>query len=351
MARIEVQMKTRIFLLIGVLLMAACGGGTPEATPTSVPTIAVPTSTVPATAIAATATPFPTLPAFTDTPTTGTETAATPGGPVVDRAAFIDDVTVPDGTDFAPGASFTKTWRVRNAGTSTWTTAYAIEFVNGTNSTNMATVTKVNLPNDVAPGATVDISVNMVAPSTLGSYTSLWQFVGASGNKFGVGPNFNELIYLQIDVITGGATSGGGVTAPAPTASGPLNPAKVVKASLTVDTANVLNDCPHTFVFRAVLNIEGGGVVKYQLEAVSNTSGFAFDLPAPIESTFTTNGPHTFGVNYTLEMRNAVSGEAWLHVLSPNELTSERVPFSLTCPATSTAVPFPTGTPAASATP
>jgi hypothetical protein len=344
-------MKIRLVLLISLLLLTACGGGTPEPTRTSVPTIAVPTSTFPPTNPVAVTSTLPANAETPGTPAATSETAATSGGPTVDRAAFVEDVTVPDGTDFAPSATFTKTWRVRNAGTSTWTTAYAIEFVNGTNSTNMAATTKVNLPRDVAPGDTVDISVDMTAPSNLGSYTSLWQFVGAAGNKFGVGPNFNELIYLQIDVVTGGATSGGGVTAPAPTASGPLNPAKVVKASLSVDTANVQNDCPHTFVFRAILNIEGGGVVKYQLEAVSNTSGFAFDLPEPIESTFTTNGPHTFGVNYTLEMRNAVSGEAWLHVLSPNELTSERVPFSLTCPATSTPVPFPTFTQAPSATP
>jgi len=38
-----------------------------------------------------------------------------------DRAQFISDVTVPDGTTFAPGATFTKTWRLKNSGTCTWT--------------------------------------------------------------------------------------------------------------------------------------------------------------------------------------------------------------------------------------
>ena len=35
---------------------------------------------------------------------------------VVTRHAFVADVTVPDGTIFSPGAAFTKTWRLKNAG-------------------------------------------------------------------------------------------------------------------------------------------------------------------------------------------------------------------------------------------
>ena len=43
-----------------------------------------------------------------------------------DRAQFVTDVTVPDGTKYDPGATFTKTWRLRNVGTCTWTTAYTM---------------------------------------------------------------------------------------------------------------------------------------------------------------------------------------------------------------------------------
>ena len=31
-----------------------------------------------------------------------------------DRAQFLADVTVPDGTRFDPGQAFTKTWKLRN---------------------------------------------------------------------------------------------------------------------------------------------------------------------------------------------------------------------------------------------
>ena len=38
-----------------------------------------------------------------------------------DQAQFVSDLTAPDGSSFAPGAAFTKTWRLMNIGTCTWT--------------------------------------------------------------------------------------------------------------------------------------------------------------------------------------------------------------------------------------
>ena len=35
-------------------------------------------------------------------------------------AQFIADVTVPDGTNYAPGTTFKKTWRLKNIGTCAW---------------------------------------------------------------------------------------------------------------------------------------------------------------------------------------------------------------------------------------
>src|SRR5271157_1067465 len=46
-------------------------------------------------------------------------------------AQFVADVTVPDGTTLAPGATFTKTWRLENIGNCTWTTSYALVFSSG----------------------------------------------------------------------------------------------------------------------------------------------------------------------------------------------------------------------------
>src|SRR3972149_916600 len=54
---------------------------------------------------------------------------ATPG--CTDLSQYVSDVTIPDNTQMTPGQNFTKTWRLRNSGTCTWTTAYDAVFVDG----------------------------------------------------------------------------------------------------------------------------------------------------------------------------------------------------------------------------
>src|SRR5688572_4669107 len=82
---------------------------------------------------------------------------------VCDRAQFVADVTVPDGMSFSPGATFTKTWRLRNIGTCTWSTSYSLVFDSGT---QMGAPASVNFPSSVAPGGSIDLSVTMTAPNT-----------------------------------------------------------------------------------------------------------------------------------------------------------------------------------------
>ena len=136
------------------------------------------------------------------------------GGPVppippsstCDKGAFVSDVTIPDGTVMAPGSAFTKTWRIRNVGSCTWTTDYALVFAFGN---QMGAVSPTNLPSGVAPvvpGATADFSVNMVAPVTPGHYRSYWRFRNASGVQFGVGSGMITF-FADIYVNTSGATT------------------------------------------------------------------------------------------------------------------------------------------------
>ncbi len=116
--------------------------------------------------------------------------------PVVrECASFVSDVTIPDGTYIAPGSTFIKTWRIRNNGTTTWTTNYKLVFVSGT---QMASQSYVNLPYNVGPGQTVDISVQMTAPTASGSYKSSWMLVNESGAQFGVGANCQTAVWAQI---------------------------------------------------------------------------------------------------------------------------------------------------------
>jgi hypothetical protein len=122
-----------------------------------------------------------------------------------DWAQFVADVTVPDGTTYSPNATFTKTWRLKNIGTCTWTTSYSLVFESGT---KMGGPTTVNLPKSVAPGQTVDISINLTAPASAGRYIGYWKFKNASGASFGIGSTYNRPWWVEINVS--GSSSGVG---------------------------------------------------------------------------------------------------------------------------------------------
>lgn len=137
----------------------------------------------------ATSTPEPPTSTPTDTPTATVEvpvaTATRTATPIpCNLAQFVSDVTVQDGATFVPGATFTKTWRLKNIGACTWTTDYDIVFVDGN---QMSAPSAVNMPGNVSKGQVIDVSVNMKAPSNTGSYRSNWMIRDASGILFGVG--------------------------------------------------------------------------------------------------------------------------------------------------------------------
>jgi murein DD-endopeptidase MepM/ murein hydrolase activator NlpD len=142
----------------------------------------------------------PTLPVESAVPTI-TPTLA-PSTPTVlpstcDRAEFIADITIPNGTVLAPGATFTKTWRLKNLGPCTWTTSYRLVFFSGE---QMGAISSSTLPTNVLPGQTVDISLNMIAPNSPGSYRGYWMFMNSTGSNFGIGPNANEPWFVEITV-------------------------------------------------------------------------------------------------------------------------------------------------------
>ncbi len=114
---------------------------------------------------------------------------------VCDWAQYVADVSVPDGTTFTAGTPFIKTWRVKNIGSCTWTTAYTFVYFNGD---SMGAPASVPLPKKVGPGQTVDISVPMTAPATLGSYRGFWKFLNASGQSFGIGAYASDSLWVDI---------------------------------------------------------------------------------------------------------------------------------------------------------
>lgn len=116
--------------------------------------------------------------------------AAAPGVPM--------DVTIRDDTEMAPGESFTKTWRLQNAGSCKWNRLYSLVFFSGN---SMSAFQSAYLPGEVFPGQMVDLSVDMVAPLSPGIYQSNWMLADADGNLFGLGPNGDAPFWARIQVI------------------------------------------------------------------------------------------------------------------------------------------------------
>ncbi len=113
------------------------------------------------------------------------------------RASFVKDITVPDGTGFASGEKFTKTWQLKNTGSCTWTGAYAVVFSDGS---AMSAPAAVSLSGEVKPGGTIDISVDLVAPQETGTYKANWMLRDAQGTRFGLGDKGEKPFWVSINV-------------------------------------------------------------------------------------------------------------------------------------------------------
>ncbi len=205
-----------VLVIIMLGLLTACGLGKPQ-TPTTDPSLLITqvfqtveaelTSTA-AAMPTSTFTPEPSsTPTMTATPAiTTTPLGTLPGIPPIgigqptvsaDNAEFVADVTVPDNSQILPKTEFTKTWRIKNIGTTTWNANYKLVYLDGVSISMVEAVlkvTEVKLTSEVKPGAEVEISVPMVSPSKNGTYKIWWKMLNPQGYFFG------EPLYVQIVV-------------------------------------------------------------------------------------------------------------------------------------------------------
>jgi len=111
----------------------------------------------------------------------------------------VTDVTVPDGSKADPDQHFTKTWRLRNDGSCTWTSSYDLVFSSGD---DMSAPPAVQLTaGTVEPGEPVDVSVELVAPSTAGTYKGFYKLRNGGGVLFGLAGG--NPFWVEIEVKEG----------------------------------------------------------------------------------------------------------------------------------------------------
>lgn len=128
---------------------------------------------------------------------TATQDAAQTPSAACDQAlpGIPIDVTIPDDTVLLPGERFTKTWRLQNVGTCTWTGDYALVWFSGE---QLDAPLSVPLSGNTNPGQSVDLSVEMKAPDTEGTYQGWWKLRNPAGDLFGIGPNSDAPFWVRI---------------------------------------------------------------------------------------------------------------------------------------------------------
>ena len=147
-------------------------------------------TTAPSATALPTNTPFPTAP-----PVTATNIPIP-----CNRASFVQDVTYADNAEVAAGTTFTKTWRIKNNGSCTWNSGYIILFDSGEQMGAPATASITS--GSVSPGATIDISVNLTAPATSGTYQGNFKLRSPDNIVFGINADGQGPFWVKIVVPT-----------------------------------------------------------------------------------------------------------------------------------------------------
>ncbi|MCX7277097.1 MAG: NBR1-Ig-like domain-containing protein [Burkholderiales bacterium] len=135
-----------------------------------------------------------------------------------DRSAFVRDVTAPDGALVLPGQRFTKTWELQNAGNVPWQGRFLqcmdeeVVVATRTGETlhlahNLVPASSRIAVPTTAPGATVQLSVELTAPQTPGTVLSYWKSVFADGTLC-FPDSVGVWVKVRVNTCTQGAFSG-----------------------------------------------------------------------------------------------------------------------------------------------
>jgi hypothetical protein len=198
------------------------------------------------------------------------------------RAVFVSE-TVPDGTTFNAGQSFSKSWRLRNEGTCTWNPDYRLVFFSGD---QMSGPNSVKLDKYVKPGEQVDFLVNLKAPSTAATYTGYWRLQADDGSRF-------AQIFTQIKVAA------------------PFFAVTSVKMSSV--PASHSGECPVNVTFSADITASTAGTVTYWWEV---NDGILTTKSAQKSEVFSKQGTKT--VQLDLVINDSSTYQVWVYIDKPN---------------------------------
>lgn len=116
------------------------------------------------------------------------------------RASFVRDVTIPDGSTILPNSTFTKTWELKNTGSCAWNSNYAVVFAGRGTAMSGPASTAVIRDGEIKPGETAQVSVTLRAPGEPGDYEGYWILRDSQNQVFGTGENSATPFFVKIRV-------------------------------------------------------------------------------------------------------------------------------------------------------
>jgi len=240
--------KTWILLLLLTISLISCIKVSQETVKTPAPVfvtstlpptrsgLSLPTDVPPTSILDASTTTTPGTPGTPD----GT-TSASAAGTCQDSALLVEDVTVPDNAQMTRGAKFTKTWRFMNSGKCTWS-GYTISFVAGD---RMETPDSAPIPETEA-GKTVDVSVELTAPSIDGSYTGFYELKNNKGVTLAIGTETTFWVKILIGNVAAAPVATIAITpisgVPTVKVEGPASCNYSSSSSYQTEIANLINN-------------------------------------------------------------------------------------------------------------
>ncbi len=100
------------------------------------------------------------------------------------------DVNYPDHTSVTHSTAFNKTWSFTNVGSCSWNSGYYVKFMSGTAMGGVTT----HLANVVPPNGYINITLNLTAPATAGTYRGDYGLYSDNGVYIGQ-------VWVVIDVV------------------------------------------------------------------------------------------------------------------------------------------------------
>jgi hypothetical protein len=210
----------------------------------------------------------------------------------------VEDITAVDNSVYAPGASFSKTWRLTNGGTATWSADTKLVYISG----DLMGAAAVTLDRTVAPDQTVDVSVNLAAPTTEGTYQGNFMLQTSSGKTFGIGVSANNAFWVKIVV---------------------KKFFQVTDAVVNVSPASYTGTCPGSVSLSATISASAAGSVSYYfVTSTGNSNTYSM--------TFTAAGSLTSPtISWSIPGPDPM--EVHIYVDSPNHQDFPSVTIPVTC--------------------